>query len=208
MWRLHWAKGPIRSKYGERSGWLRKWTVKVVKTSPGLKTASTNVMRAAVNTHSGSSGVLLACWFNTFTVRTDATGPFSKQQVHQNTNPDSSLHVYASICALPHMLRMFPCPGTPDSNVQDIIKPGAFSSCVNKCFTLTARFLPPRPATVTIQATWCLHFLSFLLLFRARKESWDMWRCVFQKGHICGLHLEEPLSWDSLHAALWRVCGL
>ena len=31
-----------------------------------------------------------------------------------------------------------------------------------------------RPAKVTIYATQCRHFLSFFLLFRARKESWDM----------------------------------
>ena len=52
---------------------------------------------------------------------------------------------------------------------------GAFPGCVTRCFTLTSRFLPPRPAKVTIYATRCRHFLSFFLLFRARKESWDMW---------------------------------
>ena len=84
----------------EVGGFKKKRTVKVVKTSPGLKTASTNVMRAAENTHSGSSGALLACWFNTFAVRTDAAAPFSKQQVHWNTNPDSSIHVHVCKCAL------------------------------------------------------------------------------------------------------------
>ena len=52
---------------------------------------------------------------------------------------------------------------------------GAFPGCVTRCFTLTSRFLPPRPAKVTIYATRCRHFLSFFLLFRTCKESWDMW---------------------------------
>ena len=52
---------------------------------------------------------------------------------------------------------------------------GAFPGCVTRCFTLTSRFLPPRPAKVTIYATRCRHFLSFFLLFRACKASWDMW---------------------------------
>ena len=47
--------------------------------------------------------------------------------------------------------------------------------CVTRCFTLTSWFLPLRPTTVTIYATWCRHFLSFFLLFWVRKESWDMW---------------------------------
>ena len=42
---------------------------------------------------------------------------------------------------------------------------GAFPGCVTRCFTLTSRFLPPRPAKVTIYAAWCRHFLSFFLLF-------------------------------------------
>ena len=42
---------------------------------------------------------------------------------------------------------------------------GAFPGCVTRCFTLTSRFLPPRPAKVTIYATRCRHFLSFFLLF-------------------------------------------
>ena len=51
----------------------------------------------------------------------------------------------------------------------------AFPGCITRCFTLTSQFLPPRPMKVTIYATWCRHFLSFFLLFRAHKESWDMW---------------------------------
>ena len=50
---------------------------------------------------------------------------------------------------------------------------GAFPGCVTRCFTLTSRFLPPRPAKVTIYSTRCRHFLSFFLLARACKESWD-----------------------------------
>ena len=51
---------------------------------------------------------------------------------------------------------------------------GAYS-CITRCFTLTSWFLTPRPAKVTIYATWCRHFLSFFLLYRVCKESWDMW---------------------------------
>ena len=42
---------------------------------------------------------------------------------------------------------------------------GAFPGCVTRCFTLTSRFLPPRPTKVTIYATRCRHFLFFFLLF-------------------------------------------
>ena len=49
---------------------------------------------------------------------------------------------------------------------------GAFPGFVTRCFTLTSRFLLPRPAKVTIYATRCRHFLSFFLLFRGHKESW------------------------------------
>ena len=39
---------------------------------------------------------------------------------------------------------------------------GAFPSCVTRCFTLTSRFLPPRPVKVTIYAARCRHFLFLL----------------------------------------------
>ena len=42
---------------------------------------------------------------------------------------------------------------------------GAFPGCVTRCFTLTSRFLPPRPAKVTIYATRCRHFSVFLSSF-------------------------------------------
>ena len=51
---------------------------------------------------------------------------------------------------------------------------GAFPGCVAKCFTLTSRFLTPRPAKVTIYTNRCTHFLSFFLLFQEHKEYWDM----------------------------------
>ena len=38
---------------------------------------------------------------------------------------------------------------------------GAFPGCITRCFTRMSWFLPPRPAKVTIYATWCRHFLSF-----------------------------------------------
>ena len=49
---------------------------------------------------------------------------------------------------------------------------GAFPGCITRCFTLTSRFLPPRPAKVTIYATQYRRFLCFFLLFRVHKESW------------------------------------
>ena len=52
---------------------------------------------------------------------------------------------------------------------------GAFPGCVTRCFTLTSRFLPPRPAKVTIYTMRCRHFLSFCLLFQVCKEPWNMW---------------------------------
>ena len=66
----------------------------------------------------------------------------------------------------------------------DCLAFGAFPGCVTRCFTLTSRFLPPRPAKVTIYATRCRHFLSFFLLFRVRKESWDMWGCIWRSLRI------------------------
>ena len=47
---------------------------------------------------------------------------------------------------------------------------GAFPGCLTRCFTLTSRFLPLRPAKVTIYTTQCHHFLSFFLLFRMPKN--------------------------------------
>ena len=47
---------------------------------------------------------------------------------------------------------------------------GAFPGCVTRCFILTSWFLPPRPTKVTIYATWCRHFLYFILLFRRSKN--------------------------------------
>ena len=41
----------------------------------------------------------------------------------------------------------------------------AFPGCVTGCFTLTSRFLPPRPAKVTIYSTQCCHFYLFLPFF-------------------------------------------
>ena len=86
---------------------------------------------------------------------------------------------------------------------------GAFPGCVTRCFTLTSRFLQPRPAKVTICTTWCRYFLSFFLLFRARKESCDMWGhkgswCIFQKQGKEGAFV--GCIWRSLQigTALWH----
>ena len=75
-------------------------------------------------------------------------------------------------------------------------------SCfITRCFTITSRFLSPRPAKVTIYATRCRHFLSFFLLFLACKESWDMWghEGSYPHNREKKEHLEEPSDWDRLH---------
>ena len=59
-------------------------------------------------------------------------------------------------------------------------------------------FLPPRPTKVTIYTTLCRHFLSFFLIFRAHKESWDMWghegSCASSENREKKEHLEEPFK--------------
>ena len=88
-----------------------------------------------------------------------------------------------------------------------------FLVCVTSCFTLTSRFLPPRPTKVMIYATQCHHCISFFLfgqrenlgICEATKDSHSASSKKNEKrGSICGLHLEEPLNWDSLRAALGR----
>ena len=99
---------------------------------------------------------------------------------------------------------------------------GAFPGCVTRCFTLTSRFLSPRPAKVTIYATRCHHFLSSFFFFRrtknlgiceATKDSSGVsskkrekrslrfgtafaWRCDVRMQH---------LKWDSVFV-LWQRC--
>ena len=48
---------------------------------------------------------------------------------------------------------------------------GAFPGCVTRCFTLMSRFLRKWRSTLRDVAVFSLLFL----LFRARKESWDIW---------------------------------
>ena len=78
---------------------------------------------------------------------------------------------------------------------------GAFPGCVTRCFTLTSRFLPPRPAKVTIYATWCRHCLSFFF-FWCRK---NLGICEATKDHsdASSKNRERRSIWRSLHAALW-----
>ena len=60
----------------------------------------------------------------------------------------------------------------PAESFRDLVSAvfGAFPGCVTRCFTLAS-------AKVRIYVTRCRHFLSFFLLFRVCKESWDMWGC-------------------------------
>ena len=95
---------------------------------------------------------------------------------------------------------------------------GAFPGSVTRCFTLTSRFLPLRPAKVTIYAMWCRHFPSFFLLFRARE---NLWLCEAMKDHsdasfvrrcdVIGLQMlrrMQTLDWDtaeiSTFLGVWR----
>ena len=88
---------------------------------------------------------------------------------------------------------------------------GAFLGCVAGRFALMSPFLPPRPAKVTIYATWCCHFRSFFLLLRPGKETWRPWRIVAmhppkrgkRRPHLWAA-LEEALNWDSLCTAMWH----
>ena len=91
---------------------------------------------------------------------------------------------------------------------------GAFPGCVTRCFTLKSRFLTTRPAKVTIYATWCQHFLSFFLLFRAVHPSAFVWCC-----EVIGLQIllwrMQTLNWDtacdcqsliqSVNVSLWAI---
>ena len=54
---------------------------------------------------------------------------------------------------------------------------GAFPGCVTRCFTLTSRFLPPRPVKVTIYGTRCRHFAAFWGAFARRCDviGLQMW---------------------------------
>ena len=88
---------------------------------------------------------------------------------------------------------------------------GAFPGCVTRCFTLTSRFLTPRPAKVTIYPTRCLHFLSYVVLFRAHKAILGYVRprrivavCPPQRRKRRP-HLEEPSDWAGLQMLLRRM---
>ena len=79
---------------------------------------------------------------------------------------------------------------------------GAFPGCVTRCFTLTSRFLPLRPAKVTIYV-----FLSSFSGTQIILGYMRPWRIVAVHPPKTGKRrprLEEPSDWDSLRAALWR----
>ena len=99
---------------------------------------------------------------------------------------------------------------------------GALPGCVTRCFTLTSRFLLPRPAKVMIYFMRRRHFLCFFL-FRACKESWDMWSassknrekkaafvgCSWRslRCDIVGLQMRPPKDADpKLRHSNWVPC--
>ena len=77
---------------------------------------------------------------------------------------------------------------------------GAFPGCITRCFTLTSRFLLPSPVKVRIYVTRRRHFLSIFFdcaknlgICEAMKDSSRASSKNREiKGHICGLHSEEP----------------
>ena len=81
---------------------------------------------------------------------------------------------------------------------------GAFPGCVTGCFTLTSRFLPPRPTKVTIHAMHVtIMSLSFIFIGRTEdlgihEATKDSSGASSQKEGkedcVCGLHLKEPLN--------------
>ena len=100
------------------------------------------------------------------------------------------------------------------SRCWDGLVSGAFPGCVTRCFSLTSRFLPPRPAKVTIYVTQCRHFLSFLSSFSGVQRILGYLRPrsivavhlsrTGKRRSICGLHLEE--NWDDLRVAFKCWC--
>ena len=104
---------------------------------------------------------------------------------------------------------------------------GAFPGCVTRCFSLTSRFLPLRPANVTIYATRRRHFLSFFLLGHVRPRRIEavhppetgrrrsVWRSLqepaFCRMNIRTSHSYQASGWISIavwvhsyDAAVWR----
>ena len=77
---------------------------------------------------------------------------------------------------------------------------GAFPGCVTRCFTFTSRFLPHRPAKVTIYAPRCHHFLSFFLLFSGVKRISGYVR----PQKIVAIH---PLKRGKRRPHLWAALG-
>ena len=73
---------------------------------------------------------------------------------------------------------------------------GSFPGCVTRCFTLTSRFLPPRPVKVTTYATRCRHFLSFFRLFGRAKNLG-----ICEAMRIVAVHPPETGS----RRSIWRM---
>ena len=72
---------------------------------------------------------------------------------------------------------------------------GAFPGCVTRCFTLTSRFLMPRPRKSTIYTMQCRHFLSFSLRFCEATQDRSGASSINREKKE---HLEEPSKWNSL----------
>ena len=86
---------------------------------------------------------------------------------------------------------------------------GAFPGCVTRRFTLTSRFLAHESDDLRhAMSPYSLFFSSFssaqriLGYVRPRRIVAARPPKRGKRRSICGLHLEEPLDWDSLHAAL------
>ena len=58
---------------------------------------------------------------------------------------------------------LHPSPSFSESFRETLLTAVKWDGLATRCFTLTTRFLPPRPKKVTTYATRCRYFLSFFL---------------------------------------------
>ena len=80
---------------------------------------------------------------------------------------------------------------------------GAFPGCVTRCFTLTLRFLLPRPVKVTICAMLCCHFLSFFLSFFFFGSTKNLGICEATK-HSSSASSKKSEKKASFVGCIWR----
>ena len=102
---------------------------------------------------------------------------------------------------------------------------GAFPGCVTRCsrpYVMISATQAHKSDDLHLAMSPFTFFLSFFLssfLGTQRIIVYGRMRWIIEvhppksvKSRLCGVHLEEPSNWDSLHAALWHnwtsKCGL